>query len=107
MERAYVAGYLYLVYVDQKIPDWPVKIAFLGKVEIATRLDIKRWFGGIGLAQVTAFWASIFFNNQNLPYRIYDHFKSINVKYMISCTMRIYEQHLLLSVHDTYWFNKR
>lgn len=61
IERAYVAGYLYLIYVDQKIPDWPVKIAFLGKVEIATRLDIKRCFGGIGLAQVTAFWASIFF----------------------------------------------
>lgn len=61
MERADVAGYLYLIYVDQKIPDWPVKIAFLGKVEIATRLDIKRCFGSIGLAQVTAFWASIFF----------------------------------------------
>ena len=37
--------------------------------------------------------------------RIYstcDHFKGTHIiKYMISCTMRIYEKHLLLPVHGT------
>ena len=46
----------YLTDADQEIPDWPVKITFLGKVKPAIRLDIKPNFGDMDLAQVTLFW---------------------------------------------------
>ena len=41
--EAHVAHYL--VGADQRILDWPVKTASLGKVEAAGRLGIKHQFG--------------------------------------------------------------
>lgn len=35
----------YLIGVDQKIPDWLIKITFLIKVETAVRSSIKSRFG--------------------------------------------------------------
>ena len=31
----------YLAGADQEIPDWPIKITFLGKDKIAVRSDVK------------------------------------------------------------------
>lgn len=39
MERSHTTDYL--TGADQEIPNWPIKITFLGKDKIATRSDIK------------------------------------------------------------------
>ena len=36
--------------LDQNIPDWPVKVTFLGKVETAIRPIIKSRFGTMGFS---------------------------------------------------------
>lgn len=38
----------YLTGADQKIPDWLIKIMFLGKVETAVRSSMKSRFGIMG-----------------------------------------------------------
>ena len=43
----------HLTTADQGIPDWLVKIIFLGEVETAVWLVIKFWFGNVGLAKLT------------------------------------------------------
>lgn len=58
-KRVYVANYL--ISADQKILDWLLKTTFLEKVESRIRLGIKPWFGDMGWAQVTPFWAYYFF----------------------------------------------
>ena len=45
MERAHMADYL--TGADQNIPDWLVKTAFPGEVEIEVKLGIKPWFGDL------------------------------------------------------------
>lgn len=47
----YVADYL--TGADQNIPDCPVKIILLEKIETVIMLGIKSWFNDVGLAQVT------------------------------------------------------
>ena len=54
-ERVYYEDYL--TGAKQKIPDWLVKITFLGKAETTTKLGIKSWFSDKGLGQVTPFGA--------------------------------------------------
>lgn len=39
----------HLTAADQELPDWPVKITFLG-VKISIRLDVKSWFADMGLS---------------------------------------------------------
>lgn len=57
-ERVYYEDYL--TGAKQKIPDWLVKITFLGKAETTTKLGIKSWFSDKGLGQVTPFGACWF-----------------------------------------------
>lgn len=45
---------VYLIGADQKIPNCPMKSAFLEDVGTAIRLDIKSWFGN--LVYVVPFW---------------------------------------------------
>lgn len=45
---------VYLIDADQKIPNCPMKSAFLEDVGTAIRLDIKSWFGN--LVYVVPFW---------------------------------------------------
>ena len=55
----------------QKLHSWRIKTA--------TRLGIKSWFVGAGLAQVTPFWACCPLfktTNQTLISKSIDHFKS-------------------------------
>ena len=47
----------YLVGAENKIPDWPIKITFLGKVETAIRSGIKSRFDIMGLSQAMPFVA--------------------------------------------------
>lgn len=59
-----------LIGADQEIPDGPVRIPSLGKVQTATRSGIKFWFGVVGLAQVVPFWGLWLpsqFYNRNFP----------------------------------------
>ena len=57
----------YLTSADQEVPDWPVKLPFLGEVETAFRLGIKSQFSDVGSAQVTPFEACcLIFNNTNI-----------------------------------------
>lgn len=56
-----------LTSADQEIPDWLVKIKFLGEAETAIRLDIKYWFGDVDLAQRTPFQPSYLFS-YNSPF---------------------------------------
>lgn len=46
MERAHVTDYY--IGVDQKIPDWLIKVMFLGEVETVVRSGIKSRFGIMG-----------------------------------------------------------
>lgn len=46
----------YLIDAGQKIPDWPIKIAFLGKVETALRSGVKSGFGIMGFSTSDAIW---------------------------------------------------
>lgn len=46
IERTHVTDYF--IGAGQKIPDWPIKIAFLGKAEAAIRLGNKTRFGIMG-----------------------------------------------------------
>lgn len=46
MDRTHVTDYF--LGTDQKIPDWLIKITFLGKVETAIKLDIKSRFDIMG-----------------------------------------------------------
>lgn len=39
---------VYLIGIDQKIPDWLIKIIFLQKVELQLKSDIKSKFGIMG-----------------------------------------------------------
>ena len=48
MERACVTDYL--LGADQKIPDWLIKILFLGEAETAIRSSIKTRFGIMGFS---------------------------------------------------------
>lgn len=57
MERAHLADYL--IDTGQKIPDWLVKIIFLGKAETAISSGIKSRFGII-TSTVIPFWACDF-----------------------------------------------
>ena len=41
----------YLTGADQKIPDWPTKITFLGKAETKIRSGIKSRFGILGFSK--------------------------------------------------------
>lgn len=50
-----------LAGVDQVIPDWLIKITFLGQTESAIRLGIKSQFDDVGLAQVTPYGACFLF----------------------------------------------
>ena len=43
MERAHVT--YYLIGADQKIPDWPIKTAFLGRSKLQIRSGIQSRFG--------------------------------------------------------------
>lgn len=43
-----------LIGADQKIPECPMKAAFMEEVGTAIRLDIKPWFGD--LVYVVPFW---------------------------------------------------
>lgn len=51
----------YLTGAGQVIPDWLVRITFLGEAGTAFRLGGKSQFGDMGLAQATLFGASHFF----------------------------------------------
>lgn len=46
LEKAYVKDYL--IDVDQKIPDWLIKVMCLREAETAIRLGIKSRFGIMG-----------------------------------------------------------
>lgn len=59
MEKVCVANNL--IGVDQKILDWLAKAIFLGNTESADELDIKLWFGDVGLALVNPFGSFFFF----------------------------------------------
>lgn len=48
MERLHVPDYL--IGTDQKIPDWLIKIAFLGKLKTAVRSGIESRFGIVGFS---------------------------------------------------------
>ena len=58
-ERVYQADYL--TGVDHEIPDWPVKIIFLGEFETLVKLGIKSWFDYVGLPQIVTFWVYCLF----------------------------------------------
>ena len=52
----------YLIGSDQKIPDWFLKIIFLGEVKIATRSGIKSRFGIMGFTTrdtILVLWFSL------------------------------------------------
>ena len=40
-----------ILVLDQNIPDWPIKVTFLGKVETAIRPIIKSRFGTMGFSK--------------------------------------------------------
>lgn len=40
----------YLITADRAIPDSPVKITFLGKVETSVKLGVKSWFDDLGFS---------------------------------------------------------
>ena len=48
MEGSYVADYL--IGADRKIPDWPIKITFLGEIVTAIKLGIKSCFIDVELS---------------------------------------------------------
>lgn len=64
-ERVYVADAF--IGADEKIPAWPVKTTYLGKVRTAINLVIKSWSGDVGLAQATYFGPVVsFLTSENL-----------------------------------------
>lgn len=48
-KRGYIGG-------DQKIPDQPVKVLFLGEGVTAIRLGIKSWFHDVGFSTSDSMW---------------------------------------------------
>lgn len=66
MERAHRTDYL--VGADQNlVPDWLVKITFLGKVETVIKSYIKPRFGIMGFNTLMPFWACGFLFNIRNP----------------------------------------
>ena len=59
LERTYVTDHL--IGTDQKIPDWLIKIIFLGEVETA----IKFWFAVMRVILSLLFYFSITFSLKN------------------------------------------
>ena len=52
----------YLIGTDQKIPEWLIKLTFLGKVETATRSGVKSRFGSMGFSMsdaILGLWFSL------------------------------------------------
>lgn len=68
-ERAHVIDYL--IVTDQKIPDWLVKITFLGNVKTAIRLSIKSKFGIIGFSTSDAIWEPVVFLFNSKKYKLW------------------------------------
>ena len=52
----------YLLGADQKIPDWLIRVTFLGKVETASKSSIKSRFGIMGFRTsnaILSLWFSL------------------------------------------------
>lgn len=52
----------YLTGTDQKIPDWLIKVAILGKVKAAIRSGIKSQLGSMGFSMSDAILGLWFFS---------------------------------------------
>ena len=50
-----------LLGASQKIPNWLAKIAFLGKLETASKSSIKSRFGVLGFSISDSIWGLWFF----------------------------------------------
>ena len=58
MARAHMS----ILVLDQSIPDWPIKVTFLGKVETAIRPIIKYRFCTMGFSMsdtILSLWFSV------------------------------------------------